>query len=110
MKGPGRLSLKLGQSRDGRKLPQEFRHGNVPNVSEGESPGPSCSQPCSGLSNLGNTCYCNAVLQAVRHCPGFLVELERVHSSRQPCDERSIVHQLSRVSGAGVASVSPGPS
>ena len=31
--------------------------------------------PYTGLANLGNTCYLNAVLQILRYCPGFLQSL-----------------------------------
>jgi ubiquitin C-terminal hydrolase len=31
--------------------------------------------PYTGLANLGNTCYLNAVVQVLRYCPGFLKSL-----------------------------------
>jgi ubiquitin C-terminal hydrolase len=29
-------------------------------------------QPTSGLANLGNTCYMNAVIECLRHCSPFM--------------------------------------
>ncbi len=40
----------------------------------------------SGLCNLGNTCYVNSVLQALRFCPGFGAGVMRMESAKQPID------------------------
>ena len=66
----GRLSLKLGQ----RRLTLQKNSPKICSKNELTEP----HQLCSGLSNLGNTCYCNAILQALRHCPGFQQELRRM--------------------------------
>jgi len=66
----GRLSLKLGQ----RRLTLQKNSPKICSKNELAEP----HQLCSGLSNLGNTCYCNAILQALRHCPGFQQELRRM--------------------------------
>lgn len=85
----GRLSLKLGQRRT--TLQQ-----NSPKIcSKNELAEPQ--QPCSGLSNLGNTCYCNAVLQALRHCPGFQQELRRM-TEVLTVQSGGVAQHLSRVS------------
>ncbi len=59
----------------------------------------------SGLCNLGNTCYVNSVLQALRFCPGFGAGVMRMESAKQPIDgednveatEDSLSTQLSKV-------------
>lgn len=50
------------------------------------------SQPCSGLTNLGNTCYANSVLQVLRSCAGFCRGVANLAATRDdpfgsPCSK-----------------------
>ncbi len=52
----------------------------------------------SGLCNLGNTCYVNSVLQALRFCPGFGAGVTRMESAMQPIDEEDNVEAIDSLS------------
>jgi ubiquitin C-terminal hydrolase len=41
---------------------------------------PAVSERVVGLDNCGNTCYCNAVLQALYFCVPLRIRLERLHA------------------------------
>lgn len=67
-----RLSLKLGsrklfQTRLMQPSEAQKRHSDADSMSGGAN-----AVPFAGLRNMGNTCYANSILQALRFCPGFL--------------------------------------
>ena len=43
--------------------------------------------PHAGLLNHGNICYANAVLQVLRHCPGFVDSVASTRHCLQALDE-----------------------
>ena len=86
--GKSRLSLKLGQRKLFQLKPKSPPHqseaarSQPPESSGSSRAGPTALSPSfSGLSNLGNTCYANSVLQVLRFCPGFVSELSALHAA-----------------------------
>ena len=89
----GRLSLKLRHQEKQHLLVFKSQPGEISDDKQTLSQ--PCSQPCSGLSNLGNTCYCNAVVQALRHCPGFTLALNNNRDNSY--DQQNLIHILNQV-------------
>ena len=79
---PSKRSLSLSLGRKGRrsKVPKfdpVSSNGSKDLVDKASSRAVAVSQNLTGLTNVANTCYANAVVQALRFCPGFRDGLAR---------------------------------
>lgn len=75
------LSLSLGQKGKRSKVPKfdpvSSNGSREVMDSKASSRAVAVSQNLTGLTNVANTCYANAVVQALRFCPGFREGLAR---------------------------------
>ncbi|XP_069088641.1 ubiquitin carboxyl-terminal hydrolase 1 [Pleurodeles waltl] len=89
-----RLSLKFFQKKDPKRA-LDFAEGRQGELEEAptdsdqvvpavQPSSPDCCEkkesllPFAGLSNLGNTCYLNSVLQVLYYCPGFTTGVKQL--------------------------------
>lgn len=89
-----RLSLKFFQKKDTKRA-LDFAEGRPGEPTEAptesdqvvpavQSSSPDCCEkkesllPFAGLSNLGNTCYLNSILQVLYYCPGFTTGVKQL--------------------------------
>ncbi|XP_078525676.1 ubiquitin carboxyl-terminal hydrolase 1 [Lissotriton helveticus] len=89
-----RLSLKFFQKKDTKRA-LDFAEGRQGEPTEAptdsdqvvpavQSSSPDCCEkkesllPFAGLSNLGNTCYLNSILQVLYYCPGFTTGVKQL--------------------------------
>eukprot|EP00039_Didymoeca_costata_P010072 m.134799 g.134799 ORF g.134799 m.134799 type:complete len:201 (-) comp14700_c0_seq20:1452-2054(-) len=108
--GTKKLSLKLKRGPLSESQEKSVQKRNIDSILKN---GPAKRiAPVSGLTNIGNTCYMNSVVQALRRCHGFCAGLKDCKNQKVAKELKTAYESMSReekamTESSGTPCVSP---